>query len=139
MTTARGIVLARPMALVLAGLLGACGASGPTTPSDGGDEAGDADATDASALSCQAIRLCVADGQGLELCMARGTPAAQTTFAALLTCVMAQPTPACTGTDLGCTCPEECYADGLCLDQAAACVDASGATADLVCQTFCGG
>jgi hypothetical protein len=105
---------------------------------DGGDDAAGG-AAGASGASCQAIRLCIAAGQALDVCQARGTDAAQATFNALLTCLRTQPTPPCTGTDMGCTCREECYADGLCLDETSACVASSGATADGVCVQYCGG
>ena len=94
---------------------------------------------DATGTNCQAIRFCIFGGQSLDVCVARGTLAAQDTFNKLLTCLRRQPMPACTGTDTSCTCPEECYADGLCLDETAACLDSSGATADGVCEQYCGG
>lgn len=108
---------------------------------DVGMEAGPVDVADndAAGTTCQGIRICIAAGQSLDVCTARGTPAAQDTFGKLLTCVQRQPAPGCTGTDLSCLCPEECYADGLCLDETAACLDTSGATADGVCDQYCGG
>ena len=95
---------------------------------DGGDDAAGG-AGGAAVASCQAIRLCIAAGQALDVCLARGTDAAQAAFNALLTCLRTQPTPPCAGTDMSCTCREECYADGLCLDETSACVASSGATA----------
>ena len=108
---------------------------------DLGMEAGPVDVADNDAMgtTCQGIRICVAAGQSLDVCMARGTPAAQDTFGQLLTCLQRQPAPGCSGTDPACLCPEECYADGLCLDETAACLDTSGATADGVCDQYCGG
>jgi len=108
---------------------------------DLGMEAGPVDVADndATGATCQGIRICIAAGQSLDVCMSRGTPAAQDTFGKLLTCLRQQPAPGCTGTDPACLCPEECYADGLCLDETAACVDTSGATADGVCDQYCGG
>lgn len=106
---------------------------------DMGMEAGPVDVADndATATTCQGIRTCVAAGQSLDVCVARGTPAAQDTFNRLLSCLRQQPTPGCTGTDPACVCPEECYADGLCLNETAACLDTSGATTDGVCDQYC--
>jgi len=108
---------------------------------DLGMEAGPLDVADNDAVgtTCQGIRICIAAGQSLDVCMARGTPAAQDTFGRLLTCLKQQPAPGCTGTDPACLCPEECYADGLCLDETAACLDTSGATSDGVCDQYGGG
>jgi hypothetical protein len=71
------------------------------------------------------------------VCIARGTPAAQATFNVLLGCLMMQPSPGCSGTDPGCTCPEECLADGFCLDETAACLDAAPGEHDGVCEGRC--
>ena len=111
------------------------------SPMDLGTEVGPLDVADndATGTTCQGIRICIAAGQSLDVCVGRGTPAAQDTFNDLLTCLMQKPAPSCTGSDPSCTCPEECYADGLCLDETAACLDASGATADGVCDQYCGG
>ena len=127
------------VALLLALGAGACAGSGPTA-SDAATEGGASDSGDAAAgTTCQGIRICIAVGEALDVCVSRGTPAAQATFNELLTCLRQQPAPGCTGADPSCTCPEECYADGYCLDQTAACLDASGATVDGVCEQYCGG
>ena len=110
---------------------------GPDAPVEGGPS--DTVDNDAAGTTCQGIRICIAAGQALDVCVARGAPADQQTFNKLLTCLMAQPMPGCTGMDPACTCPEECYADGLCLDETADCLDTSGATADGVCDQYCGG
>lgn len=106
---------------------------------DLGMETGSLDVADndATGTTCQGIRICIAAGQSLDVCVSRGTPAAQDTFNKLLTCLQQKPSPGCTGSDPPCTCPEECYADGYCLDETAACVEASGATADGVCDQYC--
>ncbi|HEY4188118.1 MAG TPA: hypothetical protein VGP07_23785 [Polyangia bacterium] len=134
MTTRWRAVLAR--LVVVAGAVGlmACGSG---SRADGGADGGGDVAVAGS--SCQDIRVCLVVGQALDVCVARGTTAAQATFNGLLTCLRAQPMPGCTGTDPGCTCPEECYADGLCLDETAACLDMSAATVDGVCDQYCGG
>ena len=108
---------------------------------DMGTEVGPLDVADSdgTGTTCQGIRICIAAGQSLEVCVGRGTPAAQETFNKLLTCLMQKPAPNCTGSDMGCVCPEECYADGFCLDETAACLDTSGATVDGVCDQYCGG
>jgi hypothetical protein len=133
------MVLVRLAMLTVAVGLAACGSGGGPhgdAGSDAGDVGGDAVV---AGMSCQDIRVCLAVGQALEVCVGRGTAAAQATFNSLLTCLRAQPAPGCTGTDPGCTCPEECYADGLCLDETAACLDMSAATVDGVCDQYCGG
>jgi len=109
------------------------------SPLDLGTEVGSLDAADSdgAGTTCQGIRICIAAGQSLDVCVGRGTPAAQDTFNKLLGCLMQKPAPGCTGSDMGCICPEECYADGYCLDETAACLETSGATADGVCMSYC--
>jgi len=106
---------------------------------DVGTEVGPLDVanSDGAGMNCQDIRVCIAVGQSLDVCVGRGTPAAQDTFNKLLTCLMQKPAPSCTGSDLSCYCPEECYADGYCLDETAACLDSSGGTKDGVCDSYC--
>jgi len=141
-TPPHGPALAGALALALAAA--AC-TSNRRTDMDGAvdlaTEAGPSDGSesDAGTMTCQSIRICIATGEPLDICVKRGSPAAQDTFNQLLACLMAQPTPGCTGTDSACICPEECYADGLCLDETAACLDMSGATVDGVCDQYCGG
>lgn len=128
-------------ALALAVTLAACSSSRRSDLDGATDlavEGGPSDGTqgDAAGTTCQDIRICVALGGSLDTCVKRGTPAAQETFNTLLSCLTNQPTPGCMGTEPQCICPEECYGNGLCLDETGACLDMSGITDDAVCNTL---
>jgi hypothetical protein len=126
--------------VVLAAFVACSGGGGkPSTKDAALDQA-------AAPLSCQDIRICVTqctDTTCLAACVARGTTEGQTAFNDLQTCLATldtRPTPTapCSGVVPSCYCPEECYADGYCLDQVAACLAASpGTLSDMVCSGVC--
>ena len=143
-TSATGLLRLLAPVLLLAGLAASACTTNRRTDMDAssvdqGMETGPVAVADndAAGTTCQGIRICIAAGQSLDVCLTRGTPAAQDTFNKLLTCLRQQPAPGCTGTDPACLCPEECYADGLCVDETADCLDTSAATADGVCDQYC--
>jgi hypothetical protein len=134
--------------LALVTAVAACSSNGkPAATTDAStmdvtaDAASDAPAdlssdTEITSADCQQIRLCVAAGGGVDACLARGTPGAQTLFMSLLSCLSAAP---CPGLLSDCVCRETCQQDGYCLDQVDACLADSGASADAVCDHYCGG
>ena len=137
------------LGLALQAAMGSCAANGhpdaqADAPFDAGDmgleETGDApvspDSGDPPPATCQQIRRCVAAGGGVDACLARGAPEAQGVFMALLDC-LGMP---CPGLVAACVCREACQQpDGYCLDQADACMTASGETIDSACDQYCGG
>jgi hypothetical protein len=135
------------LGLALLVVTGGCSGSGRTdaqvdSTADGGrgdeglDQEGDAaDSGGPPTATCQQIRLCVAAGGGVDACLARGTPDAQALFMSLLTCLG----PYCSDLVPACVCRETCQQpDGYCLDQADACLTASGGAPDAVCDQYCG-
>jgi hypothetical protein len=140
------MIRAALIGLTFATALAACSSSGQSSPmSDASmDVAADTAPADAEpdmgpdaeiSADCQQIRLCVAAGGGMDACLARGTPTAQGLFMSLLSCLS---TP-CPGLLSDCVCRETCQLDGYCLDQVDACLADSGASADGVCDHYCGG
>jgi hypothetical protein len=122
---ARALVLA-----ALAALAGAC-SSGEAAPPDGG--AGTGGLTE---MNCQQIRLCVAQTPCateacIDDCVAKGSAAARTTFAALRACTAS----ACAVDDVTCACDEQCLADGACTTETDACL--LGLSADVICDNIC--
>jgi hypothetical protein len=128
---------------LLGGAAGACSSNG-NPPSDDAGTGGDTDVKGDAAddtglpalLTCQGIRLCMMAGSDLQSCAARGTAEGQAAFQKLHDCLQ----PLCPELLFACVCRESCQQpDGYCLDEADACVAASGSTVDTVCRQYCGG
>jgi hypothetical protein len=118
---------ARRSALALGLLALACSSSETKDPPEAGALAG---------MSCQQIRMCVfgapcGDDACIDACAAKGSPDAQTAFAALRACTAKT----CASADVNCACNEQCQAGGSCLHEADVCL---GTTAlDDICDSLC--
>lgn len=120
-------------AVVLAA--GGCSGGGGAVPDGGGAGTGGGPA----AFTCQQIRLCVtgtpcASEGCVQGCLAKGSPAAQTAFAALHACTAAL----CAIDDANyttCACNEQCFDGSSCLAEVDACL--AGAAADDICDNIC--
>src|SRR4051794_9078326 len=74
-------------------------------------------------LTCQQIRLCVAQtpcatDACVQACAAKGTPAAQAAYETLRACTAG----VCAVDDVNCACNEQCNADGACLAEVDGCL-----------------
>ncbi len=110
----------------------ACSQGGGAAPDSGAGGGGGA----LSTLTCQQIRLCVAQtpcatDACIQGCAAKGTPAAKTAYEALRACTAG----VCAVDDVNCACNEQCNADGACLAEVDGCL-AMNATDD-ICDVLC--